>query len=344
MRRLPAHDPASIEEAVRVLRAGGLVAYPTETVYGVAADAADPEAVSRLLAFKNRPAGKAVSLLVSGREMAGRYVTLTDEAERLYAAFLPGPLTVVSKSLGTADSRLESELGTLGIRISSNPVAQTLSEAFGSALTATSANASGAARPYSIDTALSGLSERQAGLLDLALDAGQLPRNEPSSVVDTTQEVQTVVRAGGAFLDIAPPFHSHSEDDTRRYARDLVKSLLHVLPERPLVLALEGDLGAGKTQFAKGVAEALNVLQPVTSPTYALVKEYEGDHRLVHADLWRLTEARPEDLMLEEYLRPGTLLAIEWASPVLPYLGGLGYRVLLEPVSETERTIKLSAL
>jgi len=125
-------DNVSLDEAVssacEILANGGLVVYPTETVYGIAADAGNAEAVSRLLAFKNRPAGKAISLLVSDETAAEQVVSLNETARQLYRKFLPGPLSVVSVSRHLVDSRLESELGSLAIRISSYPFAAAMAE------------------------------------------------------------------------------------------------------------------------------------------------------------------------------------------------------------------------
>jgi tRNA threonylcarbamoyladenosine biosynthesis protein TsaE len=131
-----------------------------------------------------------------------------------------------------------------------------------------------------------------------------------------------------------------------------MQSFLHALPEKPVVFALEGEMGAGKTRFAKGVAEALGVQGVVSSPTYTLVKEYEGDKgKLVHMDCWRASEAKPDELGLPEYLQPGIVLVIEWASPLLSYLRQLqaedrivGYHVFIDATGEHERSLRVGAL
>ncbi len=342
-----------IAQAVQVLRAGGLVIYPTETMYGIGADALNPEAVTKMLRFKNRPAGKAVSVLVANQEAAEQIVELNDEARRLYRTFLPGPVTVISQSRNAVDPRLQSELGTLGIRISSHPLAQGLAEAFGRPITSTSANASGAARPYTIETALSGLSEHQKNLVDLILDAGELPHNEPSTVIDTTQQTQ-VLRAGAGLANLVPSYHTESAEETMQLAETLMKSFLHALSEKPVLFALEGEMGTGKTQFAKGVAKALQITQPVTSPTYTLMNEYDGVSagkpvRLIHIDCWRLDAVNPDELELDEYVQPGTVLVVEWAAPLLPYFKKkaerlVGHHLLFFPTSESGRDIGLEAL
>jgi L-threonylcarbamoyladenylate synthase len=347
---LTEHNMAeAVQEAVQTLREGGLVVYPTETMYGVGVDAINADAVTKLLRFKNRPAGKAVSIVVQDQEMAERYVSLNEGAKSLYATFLPGPVTIVSASLSQVDPRLESEFSTLGVRISSYPLVQQLVHQFGSPITATSANASGKARPYSIEIMLEGLSEGQQAAIDLVLDAGLLPRREPSSVIDTTQETQTIVRAGEQFSQLTPDYISHSELETRSYAEQLYKNFSHAVAERPLVFALQGDLGAGKTQFTKGIATALGIKDVITSPTYTLVKEYESSsgQRLIHMDLWRTPTVTAKDLGLDAYLQANCVAVIEWASPILPELkerAELGYLVDFEITGEQTRTLRILPL
>lgn len=350
----PTNQAEIISQAAEVLSAGGLVVYPTETVYGVGVDATSEEAVSKLLAYKDRPAGKAISVLVADQEGAEELVELNGQAKALYSSFLPGPVTVVSKSRNQVDPRLESEFGTLGIRISSHPLAQLLAKEFSRPISATSANSSGKARPYSIDQLLAGLSEHQQSLIDLIIDAGELPHTEPSTVIDTTQQTQEIIRAGSLFTSIRPDVISKSEEETKELGKKLMTSLLHNLKEGPVVLALEGDLGTGKTQFAKGVAAALGIDQTLTSPTYTLMKEYEtvqeGQRtRLIHVDCWRLEKVTADELGLSEYLQPYTVLVVEWVSPLLSYFhekrtGLSGYHLFFEPLSEQERRIKIGEL
>ena len=340
---------ASLVEACAVLAAGGLVLYPTETVYGVAVDATQADSVSTLLKYKNRPAGKPISVLVASPEAAQELVELNDSARALYARFLPGPLTVVSRSLGVVDARLESEQKTLGIRISSHPVARALADHYQKPVTATSANASGKSRPYTINTALANLSENQKARIDLILDYGELPRRDPSTVIDTTQEVQEVVRAGAYFTDIQPQYISHSESETKAIAQSLMQSAFYQLAEKPVIFALEGEMGVGKTHFAKGVAAQLGVQQMVTSPTYVLMKEYEAAHGVifVHLDLWRLGKVDPAELGLAEYLKPNHVLVIEWVEPILPYLTGqdaAAFHLFFRETGELTREIVMKEL
>jgi L-threonylcarbamoyladenylate synthase len=351
----PESIPAAAQQAVAVLRGGGVVVYPTETVYGLGADAANPSAVDRLLRIKDRPAGKAISVLVADAEAADRYVTRNPQAKGLYTRFLPGPMTVVSavRSESDLDARLYSENGRLGIRISSHETAAELAKLHGGAITATSANPAGAARPYDVPGLLAHFSDTQRAMIDLVLDAGVLPHAEPSSVIDTEEQVQTVVRAGGAFADLGACQLTQSEADTVAIGEAWMRQHLHVLRDRPLFLVMQGDMGAGKTHLTKGIAAGLAVKDTVTSPSYTLVKEYVGMaplRRLLHIDCWRTPQVSLQDLgITANDLLPGLVVCIEWPDPVmaeLQVLAEAGRIVLrharIEVVGPDERKVWLA--
>jgi L-threonylcarbamoyladenylate synthase len=343
----------SLKKAASILRNGGLVIYPTETLYGVAVDATNSKAVDRLLTFKARPAGKAISVLVKDKAQALTLIEPNPDAEQIFETLLPGPITVICKDKGVVDPRLASELGTLGIRISSHPIAAALSESAGIPVTATSANSSGAPRPYTVERMLEYLSPTQASCIDLILDYGELPKKEPSTVIDTTTPVQTIVRAGGEIERLAPPFITNGEEETKAYAAHMMSSFAHVVHEKPLVFALEGPMGMGKTRFAQGIGRALGVTRPVTSPSFTLIKEYlavlnEKSVRFVHMDLWRAEDIKSEEIGLEEYLQPDTVVVIEWPNPVLKDLSRrediLIKRIIFEEKGPETRALSLAAL
>lgn len=191
-----------VDEAVGILKSGGLVIYPTETLYGVGVDATNQGAVKKLIEYKNRPFGKPFSIAVTGPEMAKHYVVINKTAEELYKNFLPGPLTIISKGLHKVAPGIESEDGTLGIRIPDYKMVNEIVEKLGVPVTATSANASYKKRPYKISDILDNLSEKQKGLIDLIIDAGELPRSEPSTVIDTTLDEPITLRQGIASIKI----------------------------------------------------------------------------------------------------------------------------------------------
>jgi L-threonylcarbamoyladenylate synthase len=163
-------DPAGIEEAARVLAAGGLVALPTETVYGLAARADDDDAVAAIYAAKGRPSFNPLIVHVASLEAARSLAMFDAEALKLARWAWPGPLTLVLPRL--PDARLAEAvtagLPTVAVRMPSHPVMRSVLEACGLPLAAPSANRSGAVSPTSAQHVLRSLK----GRIDLVLDAG----------------------------------------------------------------------------------------------------------------------------------------------------------------------------
>jgi L-threonylcarbamoyladenylate synthase len=172
-----------IDTAIATLKSGGLVVYPTETCYGIGADATNQEAVNKLLKYKSKRFGKAISVAVFDRNMAKEYVKLSKTAENIYENYLPGPITVVSRGKHRVAKGVESEEGTLGIRIPDYDLILKIVKKFGKPITATSANMSYRKTPYSIKDILENTSKRQQDLIDFIIDAGELPKNELSTVI-----------------------------------------------------------------------------------------------------------------------------------------------------------------
>jgi len=322
-----ANTKQSIQEAITVLRAGGLIIYPTETCYGVGVDATNPKAVAKLLKYKRRPEGKAISIAVVDGNMAKEYVTTNETAENIYKNLLPGPITVISSSLGKTVSQLEAENHTIGIRIPDYPFTLELIKQFGKPITATSANSSGKKTPYEIQDILNNISTKQSNLIDLILDKGKLANNPPSTVVDTTLNNLPTLRQGQ--IKIARPenvFITKSDIQTQVLGQELIQKHNSTLDKKCIIIALQGDLGAGKTQFTKGVAKGLGISQVITSPTYLLVKDYtiQNTNKLYHIDTWRTSEETELDqLGLHDMLKIGNVIAIEWVEKVEQTLGRL---------------------
>lgn len=195
-------DPAlaaRVAAAAGVLRRGGLVAYPTETYYGLGALASDPAAVERLVHAKVRPEAKPLPLLAADLAQVEAVADLPPLARRLAAAFWPGPLTlVVPARAGAALHRaIAGADGTVGIRVTSGAVSAALARAAGGALVATSANLTGAppvTRPADLAPAL-------VSRLDLVLDGGPAPGGAPSTVVAVAGGALVLVRAGAVPLE-----------------------------------------------------------------------------------------------------------------------------------------------
>ena len=140
-----------IKESIKVLNEGGLVVYPTETCYGLAVDATNNRALLKLLSYKTFRGSKPISIAVSDIDMAKRYVELNEMALNIYKNYLPGPITVVSKSKGILEPPVVSKQGSTGVRIPDYKFTLKLIKEFGRPITATSANVSYRPHPYSID-------------------------------------------------------------------------------------------------------------------------------------------------------------------------------------------------
>ena len=174
-------DAAAIAEAARVLAAGGLVAFPTETVYGLGADAGNGEAIARLYAAKGRPAFNPLIAHVASAAAARKLARFDVAAERLAAAFWPGPLTLVlPKAADCPVAALASAgLDSVAVRVPAHPVAQEFLRAFGGPVVAPSANRSGHVSPTTAAHVLADL----GGRIDLIVDGGATPVGLESTIV-----------------------------------------------------------------------------------------------------------------------------------------------------------------
>jgi L-threonylcarbamoyladenylate synthase len=317
-----------VKEAVDVLKQGGLIVFPTETLYGIGADATNQEAIKRLLEYKARREGKPLSIAVDSLQMAEKYVEVNEIARNLYTNFLPGPLTVVSKSKGKVAKGVESELGTLGVRIPAYELVLDIVSAFGKPITATSANASYQKRPYTVDDVLNSISKKQQDLISLILDAGELPKREPSTVVDTTLNQEVVLRQGDIKLTKVLEKETNAPEETQNLGFELLKKYYHYLGYKSVIFAMQGQLGAGKTEMTKGIGKALGVEEPINSPTFIIEKEYtfstledsylrEKKPKFYHIDTWRLFESSElEQLGFAKKVAEGNVFVVEWADKI----------------------------
>ena len=187
-------DPSDLREAVELLRAGQVVAFPTETVYGLGANALDAEACAKIFQAKGRPQDNPLIVHISDRQMAESLVANWNEAaERCVAAFWPGPLTLVLPKSPVVPDRVTAGLGTVAIRYPAHPVAQALIAQAGLPIAAPSANLSGKPSPTSGRHVWRDL----RGKIPLILDAGACSVGLESTVLDLSGDVPTILRPGG---------------------------------------------------------------------------------------------------------------------------------------------------
>jgi len=191
----------SISEAVRVLRGGGVILFPTDTLYGLGADAFSDEAVDKIYASKGRDEGKPVHCITAGIAMAETYAEITPDARLLFERLLPGALTLIVKKRPGVSGGIARGLDTIGIRIPKNDLCIAIAGKFGRPFTATSANVSGKQPQRSIDAILDQLGEAGAHI-DLVMDAGEVPVSLPSTVVDLSGGEPVILREGAVPAEI----------------------------------------------------------------------------------------------------------------------------------------------
>ena len=191
-----APDPGALARAAAILRAGGVVAFPTETFYGLGAAALDRDAVRRVFALKGRPEAKPLLLLVDSLAMAEGVAHVTDAARDLARRHWPGALTLVLAARAPVPAEVTAGTGTVGVRVSSHPIARALPAALGAPVTAPSANPAGGAPPTTAAAVVAYFGDG----LDLVLDGGATAGGEPSTIVDLTVEPPRVLRRGAVRL------------------------------------------------------------------------------------------------------------------------------------------------
>lgn len=189
--RLFAADPTALMRALTILRTGGLVAFPTDTVYGLGALAFDGTAVESIYAAKNRPVEKAIPILIGDMDDLDKVTaSLPDMARRLALRFWPGPVTLILPKLRTLPEAV-SATDTVAVRIPNHPVTRALLRMAGP-MAVTSANLSGQVSPTNAEELIRQLN----GRIPLLLDGGETPGGIPSTLVDCIGEEPVILREG----------------------------------------------------------------------------------------------------------------------------------------------------
>jgi L-threonylcarbamoyladenylate synthase len=186
-----APDPAVVRQAAEMIRDGLVVAYPTDTVYGLAVDPRNAGAVRRLFELKGRPETSALTLIAADMAHARAAGEFSEEAESMAARWWPGPLTIVIRARPILVAELLGGGDTVGVRIPNHPVALALASDAGFCVTATSANRSGEAAAATANAVAVSLPD-----IDAILDGGAAPGGRPSTIVNASTRVPVLVRDG----------------------------------------------------------------------------------------------------------------------------------------------------
>lgn len=243
-------EPAALAEGGEVLRRGGLVAFPTETVYGLGANALDQSAVARIFTAKGRPADNPLIVHVADRELVGGLVKeLTGAADSLMDAFWPGPLTMILPVAETVPAQVTAGLDTVAVRMPDHPVALALFRSAGVPVAAPSANTSGRPSPTTAAHVLADL----GGRIELIIDGGPAGVGLESTVLDLTTPVPLILRPGGVTpddlkkvlgaVDLASALQPDMAGGGDFRPRAPGMKYTHYAPRAPLFL-IEGESGA----------------------------------------------------------------------------------------------------
>jgi len=296
-----------IEKAAAILRAGGLVAFPTETVYGLGADASNVAAVKKIFAAKGRPADHPVIVHVAGTSDLKHWAAEVPRSAWLLAEkFWPGPLTMVLKRAAHVSDLITGGQDTVGLRVPSHPVAQQLLKAFGGGIAAPSANRFGRLSP----TTAQHVREELGDAVNLVLDGGPSDVGIESTIVDLTRETPAVLRPGRI--------------SEQQVADALLVQLGATAAGRPRVS------GSLESHYAPGLplkivpTEEIESYVRARAGTPVAVLSRRGRPRDSKATLWQVAPETPDDYarLLYGSLRwldvSGCRLIVVEALPVLP--------------------------
>ena len=204
----------TIQRALEVLESGGVVAYPTDTAYGLAVDATNEEAIGKIFVMKKR-AQKPLPVIVDSNKMVRRYATVDDRAAKYLAKYWPGPVTFVLPCRQVLPTSLTLGLQTLAMRMVEVPIARAIVRALGKPITCTSANLSGKGVLYSGQEVVRHF-QAHTVQPDLVLDAGDIPENPPTTIVDLSVVPPVILRQGSAHVPLRFPAAPNASRKARR--------------------------------------------------------------------------------------------------------------------------------
>jgi len=199
---ISAEDPKSVNKAAFVLKSGGVIVYPTETLYGIGAFASIDGAVERIFDIKGRPHGKPIPILVKDKEMLSEMAEVPPLAYSLAEKYWPGALTLILRQKADLPELITAGTGKIALRISAHSFLQKLFELIDEPLTSTSANISG---DQNLMDSME-LVEAFNGKVDLIVDSGKIPDSRGSTIVDLTLDPPQILREGDVLTQALQEF------------------------------------------------------------------------------------------------------------------------------------------
>ena len=303
---VPAVDEPAIARAAEVLRSGGIVAVPTETVYGLAADAKNEDAVRKLFAAKGRPADHPVIVHVSGADAFDDWASDVPEVALLLArTFWPGPMTLVLKRATRVPDVITGGQHTVGLRAPAHPWMRAVLQVFGGALAAPSANTFGRISPTTAQHVIDDLGLKPRGKVDLVLDGGACPVGIESTIVDVSGAAPTLLRPGAITrAQLQRVIGGEVADAGAGAPRAPGRLEKHYAPRTPLLVLGAAELALklaqpGTARFA--VMAPLQVLEHCrASVALAISASDDADEyaRLLYLRLHRLDASGADQLLI----------------------------------------------
>lgn len=310
--------PTEVEEGVRLLKSGEVVAIPTETVYGLAGDATNDIAIKKIFEAKGRPSDNPLIVHVASIEQAEQFAqTIPPVARRLMEAFWPGALTVILPSNGRASSFVTAGLSSIGIRMPDHPAALDLIRMSGLGLAAPSANRSGRPSPTSAQHVADDLTGRIAGIMD----GGPTGIGVESTVIDCTVEPVTILRPGGVTKEaieavIGPVALDANLSDETAAPRSPGMKYTHYAPSAPLYLVEGGRVDlvrvvTARQEAGKRVGALVFDEQPTPADvTLSLGTSMEMAAQRLYEALRKFDETDVEEIYVNRIEPTGVALAV----------------------------------
>jgi L-threonylcarbamoyladenylate synthase len=290
-----------IREAVAVLKRGGLVAFPTETVYGLGADASDPAAVARIYRIKGRPAGHPVIVHIGDVGQLERWARdIPEHASKLAARFWPGPLTLVLKRVFGIGDYLTGGEDTIGLRVPGHPVALELLRQFGGGIAAPSANKFGRISPTTAEHVRNDLGDE----VDLILDGGPCEIGIESTIIDLSRDRAVLLRPGRVSTgDIAATLGASPEPRDRGAPRAPGSLESHYAPRKPLRLVAADQWDEGVRGAWQNCAVLCFRARPVGERYAMWIRTFTDPRRYardLYSNLRALDASGCDEILVEE--------------------------------------------
>lgn len=310
--------PTEVKIGVELLKAGEVIAMPTETVYGLAGDATNDVAIRKIFEAKGRPADNPLIVHVASVEQAGHFAqTIPPVAKRLMEAFWPGSLTIILPSNGRASSLVTAGLDSIGLRMPDHDAALDLIRSSGLGLAAPSANRSGRPSPTSAKHVADDLSGRIAGIMD----GGPTGIGVESTVIDCTTEPATILRPGGVTKEaieavIGPVNLDANLNDETAAPRSPGMKYTHYAPSAPLYLVDGGrddlvQIVTARKEAGKRVGALVFDEEPTPADvTLSLGRSMETAAQRLYEALRKFDETDVEEIYVNRIEPTGVALAV----------------------------------